>query len=157
MHGAIVYSACCNPHDTKCDAVHDHGHTRHHKGHDTVCKQLCACKLTVSLIKPLFLLLLTAESPDNGKTCKNLTRNKVYLVYKTLHNLELWHRNANQCENKNHDGSNRNGNHPLHAGFGLCHLDDTTDTNDWRVKHHTKHHSSNHLNLLYIIRASSNQ
>ena len=35
-------------------AVHDHHHSRHHKCHNTVGKQLRLCQIAVGLIKPLF-------------------------------------------------------------------------------------------------------
>ena len=80
-----------NPDDSNRQHIHDHHHTRHHKGHNTVGKKHRLRQILIGIIEALLFLLLTPESTNDRKTCQNLTRYKVHVIHKFLHQLKLRH------------------------------------------------------------------
>ena len=160
-HCTDLHRSCINlvrtyPYNSYGKYIHDHHHTRHHKCHDTVCKKHSLCQLFIRTVKTFFFFFLTAKCANNGKSCKNLTRNQVDIVDQLLHQFEFWHSHRHQYHDISKNHKNCQNNDPAHSGSGLHNFDHTTDTKDRCIGNHTKKQHRYHLDLLNIVRASRN-
>ncbi len=151
LHFAVVNSLCAEPYYKHAYTVHYKGHERHHDRHHAVGKKLGLHKIFIRGIEAFLLVFLAAERPDNRKSRKYLSCDKVEAVDKLLHDLEFRHCYRHKHRYQRKYSRNRNEDYPAHSRACANYLYNAADTHDRRVQNHAQYHNDDHLHLLYVV------
>ena len=68
LHGSVIHCMSSVVDDQNGNTIHDQHHSRHHKCHTAVDKQVGLCQSVIGILKTRLLVFLTAERPDDRNT-----------------------------------------------------------------------------------------
>ena len=128
---------CTDPYDSDGQHVHNHHHTRHHKGHDAVGEQGCFGQFLIRTVEALFLFVLSSERTDDRESGQDFTRYEVDVVDQFLHQLEFRHRKGDKQHHVAENDDDRKNNDPFHTGSRFHDFQHTADAKDRCVGNHS--------------------